>query len=53
MNTNTPELLQRISALGASDLFIIAGRPLSYRLNDPGRAGRFGTASSGRYPAID
>ena len=34
MNTNTPELLQRISALGASDLFIIAGRPLSYRLND-------------------
>ena len=24
MNTNTPELLERISALGASDLFIIA-----------------------------
>lgn len=32
--SSVPELLQRISALGASDLFIIAGRPLSYRLND-------------------
>lgn len=34
MSTNTQELLQRISALGASDLFIVAGRPLSYRLHD-------------------
>lgn len=34
MNTDTQELLQRISALGASDLFIVAGRPLSYRLHD-------------------
>lgn len=34
MSTDTQELLQRISALGASDLFIVAGRPLSYRLHD-------------------
>ena len=34
MTENTKELLRRISALGASDLFIVAGRPLSYRLND-------------------
>lgn len=34
MTENTKELLRRISALGASDLFIVAGRPLSYRLNN-------------------
>lgn len=34
MNTDTQELLKRISALGASDLFIVAGRSLSYRLHD-------------------
>lgn len=28
------QLLHRISELGASDIFIVAGRPLSYRLND-------------------
>lgn len=31
---NTQELLEKISKLKASDIFIVAGRPLSYRLND-------------------
>lgn len=31
---NTQEILERISRKKASDIFIVAGRPLSYRLND-------------------
>lgn len=31
---NTQEILERISQKKASDIFIVAGRPLSYRLND-------------------
>lgn len=31
---NTQEILERISKKKASDIFIVAGRPLSYRLND-------------------
>lgn len=31
---NTQEILEKISKRKASDIFIVAGRPLSYRLND-------------------
>ncbi len=31
---NTQEILEQISMKKASDIFIVAGRPLSYRLND-------------------
>lgn len=31
---NTQEILERISKQHASDIFIVAGRPLSYRLNE-------------------
>ena len=31
---NTQEILKEISDLKASDIFVVAGRPLSYRLNN-------------------
>ena len=31
---DTQEILQEISLLKASDIFVVAGRPLSYRLNN-------------------
>ena len=35
LNTkDTREILKEISQLKASDIFVVAGRPLSYRLNN-------------------
>ena len=31
---DTREILKEISRLKASDIFVVAGRPLSYRLNN-------------------